>query len=536
MRPDGKTERLRQSMAWLHTWSGLLLGWLLYAIFFTGTLSFFRDEINDWMRPELHRSAPSPDSWQRLLDSMARIAPGAANWTLELADSRHLAVRASWTLPGPGPGAGRKAVQRADLDARSGAILHPRATSGGDFFYNFHFRLYGIPRSLGRWIVGLATMVMLVALVSGVITHKRIFVDFFTFRLRKGPRSWLDAHNALAVLALPFHLIITFSGLLLLMSTLIPWGAQTIFQGDEQRFRAELNRSNVTGPDIAAARGELAMGQTAAYTALAPLLSQANQAWPRGVGTVSIERPGTSHAVIVLRERWASRVTAPVTASRGLVFDARTGERIGRIDAAPRAPAEVFYHIMQAIHLGRFADPVLRWLLFLCGVSGTLMAATGLVLFVVKRHPARLKMGYTPGGHRVVEVLNVAAIAGLSVSTAAYFWANRIIPADVPQRAESEITVLFSVWAFCLLHATLRPHWRAWLEQLAWAAVALLLLPILNWATGGSPLPQAIAQGQWSLVGFDLAAMMIGAIHAYAAWAVYRHHSAPGARALLTSR
>ena len=57
MRPDGKTESLRQSMAWLHTWSGLLLGWLLYAVFFTGTLSFFRDEINDWMRPELHRPA-----------------------------------------------------------------------------------------------------------------------------------------------------------------------------------------------------------------------------------------------------------------------------------------------------------------------------------------------------------------------------------------------------------------------------------------------------------------------------------------------
>ena len=85
MRPDGKTESLRQSMAWLHTWSGLLLGWLLYAVFFTGTLSFFRDEINDWMRPELHRSVPSPDAWQRLFDGMARIAPGASSWTLDLA-------------------------------------------------------------------------------------------------------------------------------------------------------------------------------------------------------------------------------------------------------------------------------------------------------------------------------------------------------------------------------------------------------------------------------------------------------------------
>lgn len=32
----------RQANAWLHTWAGLLLGWLLYAVFLTGTLSFFR--------------------------------------------------------------------------------------------------------------------------------------------------------------------------------------------------------------------------------------------------------------------------------------------------------------------------------------------------------------------------------------------------------------------------------------------------------------------------------------------------------------
>ena len=35
----------RQSMAWLHTWTGLLLGWLLVAIFITGTSAYFREEI-----------------------------------------------------------------------------------------------------------------------------------------------------------------------------------------------------------------------------------------------------------------------------------------------------------------------------------------------------------------------------------------------------------------------------------------------------------------------------------------------------------
>ena len=46
-------EGFRQAMAWLHTWAGLIFGWLLFAIFLTGTLSYFKDEITHWMQPEV---------------------------------------------------------------------------------------------------------------------------------------------------------------------------------------------------------------------------------------------------------------------------------------------------------------------------------------------------------------------------------------------------------------------------------------------------------------------------------------------------
>ena len=52
---------IRQSMSDLHTWAGLLLGWVLYAMFLTGTVSYFKDELSQWMRPELTRSAQVPD-------------------------------------------------------------------------------------------------------------------------------------------------------------------------------------------------------------------------------------------------------------------------------------------------------------------------------------------------------------------------------------------------------------------------------------------------------------------------------------------
>ncbi|MFV0278307.1 MAG: PepSY domain-containing protein, partial [Parahaliea sp.] len=45
-------EGFRQSMAWLHTWSGLVVGWVLFFVFATGTAGYFTYEITRWMEPE----------------------------------------------------------------------------------------------------------------------------------------------------------------------------------------------------------------------------------------------------------------------------------------------------------------------------------------------------------------------------------------------------------------------------------------------------------------------------------------------------
>ncbi len=114
-----------------------------------------------------------------------------------------------------------------------------RATSrdalGGEFFYRFHFQFYYMPVLWGRWLAAFCAMFMLVAIISGVITHKKIFVDFFTFRWGKVQRSWLDAHNALSVFGLPFHLMITYTGLVTLMVMYMPWGGQIAYKTPAER-------------------------------------------------------------------------------------------------------------------------------------------------------------------------------------------------------------------------------------------------------------------------------------------------------------
>lgn len=518
MRPDGKPEGLRQSMSWLHTWSGLLLGWLLYAVFFTGTLSYFLDEITDWMRPELHQSVPGPQTAALAVATMQKLAPDASTWTINLPGERQTAVEATWRKPGAA--AGRAGNQRVQLDAGTGEVLHPRETRGGSFLYRFHFELYAMPRVWGRWIVGIATMFMFVAIISGVITHKKIFTEFFTFRPRKGQRSWLDAHNATAVLALPFHIIITFSGLLLLMFMLMPWGIDAVYNGDTQKYFAESRGRPAAGAgerEGAPRGGRAQAAEPAQLTAIAPLMEMAQARWPdRGVGSIVVQRPGTPGATIELREQGARALVRG--GGERLLFDGVTGAPRTPPEARATSAAQAVSGAVMGIHLGRFADPAVRWLLFLSGLIGTVMAGSGMVLWVVKRLPERRKLGRTPRGHRLVEVLNIAAIGGLSVATAAYFWANRLVPVDMAQRADMEIRCFFAVWGVCLLHAMLRPHRRAWLEQLWIAAIAFGTLPLLNAATGGVALPAAMLRGQWGIAGFDLVVLALAVLHGFAAW------------------
>lgn len=84
-----KAKSLTQSMSWLHTWSGLLLGWVLFAIFLTGTLAVFDKEIDNWMRPET--PAHSVDQRQALgtaLSYLRRAHAAESSWNIGLPTER----------------------------------------------------------------------------------------------------------------------------------------------------------------------------------------------------------------------------------------------------------------------------------------------------------------------------------------------------------------------------------------------------------------------------------------------------------------
>lgn len=494
----------RQSMAWLHTWGGLVFTWLLFAIFLAGTLSFFREEISLWMQPELHRVAPEGgDGVAYALAELQQRGAGAKSWTISLPGPRDPVVEARWNKGKFDP----KAL--VTLDPATGEVLAPRETRGGTFFRSFHFSL--MQGVLGEWIVGIATMMMLVALITGIVIHKKIFKDFFTFRPEKSkPRAWLDAHNVTGVMALPFHLMITYTGLVTLMYVYMPAGIAVVYGSEEKSFFATLSsRQEAPQPQ----------GTPAELTALEPLLAQARAHWNGAPpGSVLISNPGDAAVVVDIMRRRGASIAARIEPM--LRFDGVTGRLLAEHD--DDFAARNTYGVMYGLHVAWFAQPFLRGLLFAMGLMGCLMIASGAVIWTAKRREQHTA-AYAAPGYRLVEALNVAGVAGLLLSFTVYFWANRLLPTDLPERIGWEQRCLFITWLLTLGYALLRGNFaKTWRELLWLAALLLFLIPLLNAASGGLPLWESMAQQRWPLAGFDLLSMAIASALAWAGWSIAR--------------
>jgi hypothetical protein len=137
-------------------------------------------------------------------------------------------------------------------------------------------------------------------------------------------------------------------------------------------------------------------------------------------------------------------------------------------------------------------------------------------------------------GTRLVEALNLGAIAGLPIAYGAYFWANRLVPVGIAERPETEIAWFFTAWGAAMVLAQIRPDRLMWRLQLGAGALLLMGIPVLNVFTTSSHLGVTLLQsrGPAAVAGFDLTVSALGLLLACAAHRLGRcaKEAAPAAK------
>jgi uncharacterized iron-regulated membrane protein len=535
---------LRMSMGWVHTWMGLVLGFVLMICFFFGALSVFDREIDRWAIPDTRfEPQPMPSFDEVLKPVYEQLRPDPVDMaaterrvvgslpdpeTLELeslfAYTTHrdpvLLIGGEFAIPNEpiDPTDDHQHVHgRATVNPATGELLNDDALKiGSDWFYPMHFSLNFNWMMLGYWIVGLAALVMLAGLVSGVIIHRKIFREFFTFRPWKNLfRSSLDLHNMTGVVALPFHFFFAFTALVIFASNIyLPVTHTTLKPLHEHHEKLE---AALTGLPHEPA------GVPAPLASVDAMVAEAKRRWAQRemageVGFLSMNHLGDENGYVSIYRAGSDRVAL---VGEGIHFKASTGEVIR--EEPPRSAVSSIDEFLTGLHLQHFEHWMLRWLYVFGGLLGAVCIATGFVLFVEKRKARHAKTGSQ--GSRIVDALAVTTVTGMVLAAVGMLVANRLLPADLPGKGQWEQIAFWSVWALAFLHAAWRSspvakarHNPAWREQSLLLGLLSLSAVGLNWITTGDHLIKTVfTDTYWAVAGVDLSLIATALIAFFAA-------------------
>ena len=291
-------------------------------------------------------------------------------------------------------------------------------------------------QNIGYWLVGLAGMAMMVLCVSGVIIHRKIFTDFFTFRPDRKPRRLiLDLHNVTGVLGLPFHFLISLSGLVIFWATYFPSSWQVTYNGDRLAFFADAYGNVIPKSDRAS-----------------PAAWPRSMPWPPRRGACGTARrcATSSSAIPAMRSRsmQIGRLDEGIVSSTydAAYFDGPTGALISyRTGTAPVMSTQRF---LSGFHFIQFRHWSLRWIYFGLGLAGCVLIATGYLFWLESRRKKHAQLGLR--GVRIVEGLAIGSVTGMLIATVAFFVVNRLLPLGASalgqDRAALEVWTFYLVW------------------------------------------------------------------------------------------
>ncbi|MBI1687062.1 PepSY-associated TM helix domain-containing protein [Caulobacter hibisci] len=347
-----------------HSALGLAFAALIYLVCFSGAVAVFTSEFTRWEQPAVP-----------VLHSVTPAAVGAAfEETLAKNPKAHdLFIR----MPEPAyprlsvHGDDAKGAEHTWFADASGKLVAEQRTPWTQFQAALHTVLH-LPSSWGFFVVGLTGVALLSSLVSGVLSHPRVFKDAFAFRWGGSKRlQEADLHNRISVWGLPFHVVVSLTGAFLGLSVLIVGVlALVVFDGNREKVFALFSGPPVADDPRPAPVIDVAKG-------LAVLQAQNPKA---GFNYIFVEHPGEAG-----QHMSVNRVT-PGRLSRGetMIVDGNA-KVLGAAGFEGGNLGMAIYSSLTPLHFGWFGGWPVKVAYFLLGLGLTAVTASGVAIWLARR-------------------------------------------------------------------------------------------------------------------------------------------------------
>lgn len=348
-----------------HSALGLAFAALIYLVCFSGSIAVFTQEYGRWEQPAGPiLTQASPEAADAAFRAVLAKNPKAHDLFVRLPEPTypHLSVHGD-------DAQGREHTWVADA---AGRIIREEKTPWTQFQVDLHTVLH-LPRAWGGFIVGLTGVALLSSLVSGVLSHPRVFKDAFALRWGGSKRlQEADLHNRISVWGLPFHLAVSLTGAFLGLTTIIVGVlALATFKGDTAKAYALFAGPKVADDPRPAVR----------VIDIAQVLTNVEAAYPKARPSyLFVEHPGETgqHASIAL--------ITPGRLSRGeLVVIGGDARPLGAVGYESGSVGLRVLSTMTPLHFGWFGGWPVKVAYFLLGLGLTAVTSSGVAIWLARR-------------------------------------------------------------------------------------------------------------------------------------------------------
>lgn len=434
-----------KSLTEAHAWIGLIISTVLFIVFITGSLSLFRDNIRGWERAPLtvqSNESITTISYDKAINSIQQQydvdtdhgffmrEPTPHNPFIEVYFATHL------DQPHPITGEDHQ-DQHLLISPQSGRVLADADKfEFSTLLFELHFDL-GLGRP-GLYFVGVITLFFFVAILSGVVIHwRKIAKNFFQYRAEGKKDKWLDAHNLIGTMGLPFHIMYAFTGLVFNLVIIYQISYAVLLYGGNQT--ALLQAAGFNEPKIEA------VNQIQPMQGIDQLRAQAQAKLGDVTFTmVEISHFGDKNAVVGFTAKSNDAFSNIKEIQYKLSDNTQIYLTENNYDNAVRAGLST----IASLHFGDFAGYGMR-LAFLClGLATAYLIVTGNLMWIDKRAKQKKQ---SPKSLMFVKRLTSGSFIGVILAVAIGFALTTLLPATHIDKLETVKSSMFIAFFFALI-------------------------------------------------------------------------------------